>query len=512
MQQTAPTTQQLAAQELLNRRQARQNFASWCRLLGFTLMKHHEFIVNKLQEVADSDLPRYVIILLPPGTAKSTYSSMLFPPWFIARRPGYSILACSHSKEFAQRFGRTARNYVDAYPEILGFTLVGDSRAADEWETSTGGKYYCTGVGSGLAGVRADLGLIDDYIGKDADADSKVTRDQQWDWFVSDFYPRTSGTKATNKGSIVIIANRRHEDDLVGRLLRTEENDSPVHPDKWEVIKLPFFAEENDPLGRSPGDVIWPEKFTAEIEAIKRMPSRIRAGLYQQSPRPDDGNYFKQTWLAGYERQDLPDPSTLRIYAASDHACTDEGGDSTVCLFGGWDGKNLWILPECYWAKDDTGKVVTSMLRYGKLHNPLVWWAEKGHISKSIGPFLRDRMQEERNYLRIEEITPKHDKPTRARSAQGMCEFGQVLFPKFAPWWDKAENELLTFPGGKSDDWIDAFAHLCAGIFRMTTPTKPKVEVKEEFNQVSGFGFTINSIKKVSMLKDRRAIMLRADR
>lgn len=502
-------TQQAAAQELLNRRLARQNFASWCRLVGYTLMPHHEFIVNKLQEVADSPVARYVIILISPGTAKSTYSSMLFPPWFLGRKPGHSILACSHSKELAQRFGRTARNHVESHSSLLGYTLSGDSRAADEWETSTGGRYFCTGVGSGLAGHRADLGLIDDYLGNWEDANSKTIRDQQFDWFVQDFYPRISGTQASNNGSIVILANRRHEEDLVGRLLAVDDNQSPIQPSQWEVIKLPFFAEDNDPLGRKVGEVIWPEKFACQAEAIRRMPSRARAGLYQQSPRPDDGNYFKLAWLQGYEKQDLPD--NLRIYAASDHACTDDGGDSTVCLFAGWDGKNLYILPECYWEKDDTGKVVNAMLRYGKLHNPLVWWAEKGHISKSIGPFLRDRMQEERNYLRIEEITPKHDKPTRARSAQGMCEFGQVFFPKFAPWWDKAENELLTFPGGKSDDWIDAFAHLCAGIFRMVTPAKPTEEVKEDFDKAR-FGFTIKDLKKNDSRVKMQLSRARADR
>lgn len=454
-------------------------------------MRHHQFIVDKLQEITDSPTARFVIILISPGTAKSTYASKLFPPWFLGRKDRHSILACSHSKEFATGFGREARNYATSHPNILGYSLSEDSRAADEWTTSNGGKYYCAGVGTGLSGIRADLGLIDDYIGKDSDADSPQIRELQWKWFVNDFYPRCSGTQSTGTGSIIIIANRRHEDDLVGRLLKKEDNESPIPPERWEVIKLPFFAEENDPLGRSKGEVIWPEKFENQIEAVKRMPSRTRAGLYQQSPRADEGGYFQLKWLHGYEKQDLP--SNLRIYAASDHACTDNAGDATVLLFGGWDGKNLWILPELWWEKADTGKVVEAMLKYGDKQQPLTWWAEKGHITKSIGPFLRDRMQEEKIYLRIEEITPKHDKPTRARPAQGMCEFGQVMFPKFAPWWDKAEHELLTFPGSTHDDFVDAFAHLCAGVFRMVKPDKVQEPVKEVINN-PGFGITMSTL------------------
>lgn len=473
-------------------------------------MRHHEFIVSKLQEVVDSPTARYVIILVSPGTAKSTYSSKLLPPFYLARKPGHSILACSHSKEFATRFGREARNYIESHSDILGYTLSQDSRAADEWKSSNGGSYYCAGVGTGLSGVRADLGLIDDYLGSQEDADSPTIRQRQWDWFINDFYQRCSGTQSTGKGSIVIIANRRHEDDLVGRLLATENNESPIPPEQWEVIKLPFFAEENDPLGRSIGDVIWPEKFADDALAVRRLPSRTRAGLYQQSPRVEDGNYFKLSWLQGYERQDLP--SNLRIYAASDHACTDGAGDSTVLLFGGFDGKNLWILPECWWERKDTGEVVTNMLKYGRHHKPLTWWAEKGHISKSIGPFLREIQQETSTFLHIEEITPKHDKPTRARPAQGMCEFGRVMFPKFAPWWDKAESEMLMFPGGTHDDWVDAFAHLCAGVFQMITPERTTMKVDEKVNGVRFQGMTMRSLKKVEERKEQHNRLMLADR
>ncbi len=458
---------------------ARQNFHDWCVYAGYQPMLHHDFIIRKLQEVAESATARYIILLMPPGVAKSTYTSKLFIPWYLGKCVGHTILACSYSKDLAASFGRDARNLVEKHETILGFSLSGDSKAADEWETTTGGRYFCAGVGAGIAGHRADLGLIDDYLGNQEDADSKVVRDKQWAWFITDFLPRVSGTGATNDGSVVIIANRRHEDDLVGRLLRKEENESPIPPERWEVIKLPFFAVADDPLGRQPGEVIWPEKFGQKADQVKRMPARMRAGLYQQEPRPEDGNYFKLKWLQGYEKQDLP--SNLRIYAASDHACSDKddspGANATVLLFAGWDGRCLWVLPDMWWEKKDTGEVVKAMLRFGKVHNPLTWWAEKGHITKSIGPFLRDQMQEQSNFLRIEEVVPTRDKTVRARSAQGMCEFGRVMFPKFANWWDRAENELLTFPGGRADDFIDAFAHLCNGVNRFIAPEEKEVDV-----------------------------------
>jgi hypothetical protein len=42
-------------------------------------------------------------------------------------------------------------------------------------------------VGTGIAGFRAKLGLIDDPIRSRQDADSELIRDRIWDWYINDF-------------------------------------------------------------------------------------------------------------------------------------------------------------------------------------------------------------------------------------------------------------------------------------------------------------------------------------
>ena len=39
-----------------------------------------------------------------------------------------------------------------------------------------------------------------------------------------------------------------------------------------------------------------------------------------------------------------------------------------------------------------------------------------------------------------------------------------MKFPRFAPWWGDAEQELLTFPNGKHDDLVAALALLGMGL------------------------------------------------
>lgn len=471
-------TKTIAAQELLRRREARRDFRSWCLLCGYSPAKHHDLIISKFQQVSESDKPCYVILEMPPGSAKSTYTSKLAIPWYLGKRPQSTILACSYSKDLAASFGRAGRNLVDEHHSVLGFSLKSDSKAADEWETTNNGRYFCAGVGAGIAGHRADLGLIDDYIGNQEDADSQTVRDKQWNWFKGDFFPRLKPN-----ASIFIIANRRHEDDLIGRLTRVASidrpNDSPIPPGDWDVIRLPFFAELNDPLNRQPGERLWPEWFTEQMAyQIARLNPRIKSGLYQQRPSPEEGDFFKASWFKGYTPEELPTLNNLRVYAASDHAISRREDACSTCMgacgidsFG-----TIWLLPEVYWQRMDADQQVENMLLMNSQYHPIFWRAEKGHITQSLGPFLKKRMQETRNWINIRETTPKYDKPTRARAIQGFFATGRFRVPKYAKWWQEAETQMLTFPSNSENDFVDMIAHLGNEIEYMTRPESAIVQ------------------------------------
>jgi len=46
-----------------------------------------------------------LLLFAPPGSAKSTYVSVLLPSWYLAANPTHSILAATHNVEFAERWG-----------------------------------------------------------------------------------------------------------------------------------------------------------------------------------------------------------------------------------------------------------------------------------------------------------------------------------------------------------------------------------------------------------------------
>src|SRR5438270_5830994 len=134
----------LAEYDLLNeiqkRRLCRKSLVAWSRFNGFEPAKHHLFIIDKLEAVVRGEIKR-LMILVPPGSAKSTYTSKLFPPWFLGQRPGNSILACSYSFTLVERFGKHCRELITKHEKLLGYGLSKHSQAAGDWATTTDSIY-----------------------------------------------------------------------------------------------------------------------------------------------------------------------------------------------------------------------------------------------------------------------------------------------------------------------------------------------------------------------------------
>lgn len=487
-----------AAKLLARRKLVRTNLIEWARVCGFEPAAHHRLICEKLTDVVNGKTKR-LMIFVPPGSAKSTYASVIFPPWFLAQRPRSTILACSHSADLAESFGRKCRDKIGSHGKELGYSLSKTSQAAGQWATTTECEYYSAGVGGAIAGRRADLALIDDPVRNKEDADSKLIRDKQKSWYDFDLLTRLKPGAA-----VILIMTRWHEDDLAGQLLKDPE-------ENWEVIRLPMLAEDNDPLGRSKDEPLWPEWFDEGTLKNARKDPRAYNSLWQQNPTPESGEFFSKEWVQGYSPEQLP--RDLVMYGAGDFACSEESDANKTCLpIGGMDESgNLWILPDIFWQQGNTGVVVDGWFALDKKHKPLKWFAEKGHISKSIGPFMRSRMQEEQHYFAIEEVTPSRNKQQRAKSLQGMMSCKKVFFPTFASWWPAALHEMMSFPVGKSDDLVDALAHLGNGVNKMYGAEPPREEGKEVPNP-TGIHITMQQLKDSVGYMKRKKVLELADR
>lgn len=446
------------------RRSIRRSLTEWARLCGFEPAAHHQLLISELEKVARGETRR-LAVFMPPGSAKSTYGSVLFPPWLMAN-VNANVLAASHTTELAEKWGRRVRNLVNEHSLTLGIVPAPDNQAAGRWALTSGAEYYAAGVGTGIAGFRAKLGLIDDPIRSRQDADSELIRDRIWDWYINDFR-----TRLVPGAAEILIQTRWHEDDLAGRALQ--------HSD-WRVISLPAIAEENDQLGRKVGDPLWDDDaygYGDQIRDIRaNTPARTWSALYQQRPAPEEGDYFKAEWLRPYT--EAPDRKTMQVYGGSDYAVTADGGDYTVHAVVGIDSEGRMYLLDLWRKQAASDEWIEAFCRLVKHWKPMGWAEEQGQIKSGVGPFLERRQRETKAYVYREGFPTRGDKAVRAQSIRGRMALEGLYVPTGAPWYPELRSELLSFPAGKHDDQVDALGLVGQLLDKMLNGSKPAPKPK----------------------------------
>jgi predicted phage terminase large subunit-like protein len=411
----------------------------------------------------DGTVCRQLIFCKPPRHGKTQLATKGLAAWASGRRPDWDIAIASYSDTMATDFGADIRAFLTSKQHQQAFPLHRLRRggtAKDNIQTEQGGRMVAVGRGGALTGRGMALGLGDDLFKDHEEARSQTIRDAAWNWFTKVFMTRRMGPKL-----VLLTMTRWHSDDVIGRITDPENpHYNAIEAKKWKIIRLPALAEADDPLGRPEGEPLWPERFDLDfLQSQQRLDPLGFAALYQQRPTVADGVLFRRENIQRYDPKDLPD--NLRYYCTSDHAVgTKQRNDPSCFGKGGVDPQdNLW-LTDIFWARVPTDQAVEAMLQMGTGKTaPILWWAERGHISQSIGPFLRKRMAETGTYINLIEITPSQDKETRAQSIAARVAMGKVYIPK-GPIWDKLVEEMLAFPNGIHDDGVDMLSLFGLGL------------------------------------------------
>ncbi|RAK51599.1 phage terminase large subunit [Phenylobacterium soli] len=437
---------------------------------------HHQLLIDKLEAVERGDLKR-LMVFMPPGSAKSTYASVVFPVWFMGRQKRRNVIVATYASDLARKIGRRARSILKqpVFREVFGTGLSPESSAADEWALDNENEFMGGGILSGITGNRADLIVIDDPIKGRQEADSEIIRER-----TKAEYQDSILTRLKPGGRVVLIQTRWHSADLAGSILPPEYDgeSGPIlcrDGQVWEVLRIPAEADRpDDPLGRKIGQMLWTEWFTADHWAPFRAVARTWAALFQQSPSPGEGTYFYKAWFDGgtvdipglgaktYERRRYrpgEQPKHLRKYITSDHAPTD-GADSDPNVARVWgmdpDG-NLWLL-DGFNAVQKMDKTAEAIIGLIKAHEPFAWFPEDDNNYKAAEPFIVQQMRAKNVRTRIEPISPHGaSKATKAQSFQGMCALQMVWIPE-GPMGDAVIEEYSRFPAGAHDEEVDCGA------------------------------------------------------
>nr|WP_294527322.1 phage terminase large subunit [uncultured Rhodopila sp.] len=386
------------------------------------------------------------MVLMPPGSAKSTYASVIFPVWWYTQHPRSSIITASHSGSLAKHFSRRVRSLILEKKNYLGFSVTREERSADKWTTTTGGEYLAIGVRGAIAGRRADLVIIDDPIASQADAESPRQRNHVWEWFKSDLI-----TRLKPGGKIVLIMTRWHPDDLGGQLLAHAGSE-------WRVVRLPALAEADDPLGRAVGTPLWPEweDYNALIRKRQMMGERAWAALFQQTPLPAAGQLFSVDRISVVQPSE-PSASEV-VVRAWDLAATETTGQNDpdwtvgVKLLRSSDGR--YVVLDVVRIRGTPHQVEELVVNSAHKDGTKVIVAipeDPGQAGKSQMAYLTRQLAG----FHVISARETGAKATRAMPLASQVEAGNIAIVRGA-WNPALIDEMRDFPYGHKDDQVDA--------------------------------------------------------
>ena len=466
---------EVAAQELLKRYLAKRQilkYIDYMRPEGlpdfhYQPARHHKIFADRIDRVLESIHARSEqedrkATSVPPGAAKSFYFSIVGPTFMLAADPSLKIICANAAESLAEDFARRRRQIMmtPKWQSLSGTSLLKDAKSLSFQGTPEGGGIYAVGAGSTIQGLRADCLIGDDLVTGHEEAGNLTLLDKKWKWYLSE-----ARSRLRPGGAELLVATRWALLDPIGRVIRlTEKGD-----ENWEYVRIPMVCDsENDPVGRRPGDRLWPEYFTGRMVRDARRDPLIWTTLYQQSPAVTEFS-----WVP-LEQIQFSDPRTfpkeLTYYVGCDISLGVQKGDFTVfAVFGVDSQKNLYLI-HLFRQQVDPKQSAAEFLRLCSEYSPRYAWIENDNTSVMWGKIVD--MEAGRlgvpNLLRLSKMK-NHDKEVRASHLRHLFLQNRVKLAE-ADWNQVVLKELAEFPDGRNDDIVDSMGVVAKELHKLSGP------------------------------------------
>jgi predicted phage terminase large subunit-like protein len=419
---------------LLRSRESYTDFYLRIKPAHWGFPKHVEFLCAQVDKLVNGEY-KGVTLSIPPGHAKTTTISHPLPIYSGLRWPDQTTVFTGYSQTFAERNLSRPSREIAKEQGILDTSY----NAMEEWFLTNGARMVARGVGAAPTGINPIGTLItDDPINSRAQAESKLERDNIWDWWtgsiVQRFWPDTRR---------LVIATRWHHDDLIGRIKASGDPN-------WVHINLPAIAEANDPLGRNIGEALWPEVKPISFleEQRKALGEYNFQSLFQGNPTPREGAILKVDKLIN-----PPQGEAEMSVLAFDIASSEVTGDWTAAAFwekvGGYYRLTLWRVKMSTEQRNQWMRFLAEKL------NPtrVVFPQDPGSAGKDVRRMFERLFQG----FAYEFELPVGTKEFRVEPMASTIESGLVGIVD-NEHHDDAIESFRQFPNGKHDDFEDAAA------------------------------------------------------
>lgn len=253
-----------------------------------------------------------LIIQQPPQHGKSEGSSRKMPAFILGLNPDKKICIGSYAATIARDFNRDVQRIIDTktYHELFpnsylnGSNVVEDNgnylRNSDVFEmVGHKGSLRVVGRGGALTSKTVDVSILDDVYKDYAEGNSPIVREAAWKW-----YTTVVRTRLHNKSQELIVFTRWNEDDLIGRIGKTEKiidakcwDDFLNIPDgAW--VRVNFEAlkhgEPTELDARNEGEALWEDRHSRKrLEAQKAIDAVQFNCLYQGNPGSAEGKLYQ---------------------------------------------------------------------------------------------------------------------------------------------------------------------------------------------------------------------------
>jgi predicted phage terminase large subunit-like protein len=486
-------------------------------VFGVVPATHHKEMTRVLMD----DSIKNVLIVAPPGHAKSTYVSQVFPAWYMGKHPNRAIQLISSSSSQSSKLSSSVRSVVGNSPEykkVFPELEPDDADGGMGWtrdmlyirNRTPGNKdpnLLAAGVDSTtVLGSRSDLTIVDDpTTQQQAASPGELIKQKEW-------FRDTLLTRLRPGGRMVVVLTRWHENDLAAMLVRDlgftvihmpamGEDEEGANIDfipgmridsakGWDMDNLPeniqFELEEyyarataegfraeitksvayNRPCVRKwlhpdRDKALWPGEHDIEAleyyQEVRLGPIRFRL-VYQGDPTGVTGDIFKREWFRYYgEGQEKTRIPEDATYFQSVDVATSTKARS-----------DFFVIATV--ALDREGNYYVVNIVREKLMAPEQRELVKQnylHHPKTVWVLIETVAYQLALFQELSKMNvpcrtyrPRNKKEDRAISASAVFSARRVYLPVEAEWLNEFRDEFTSFPRGRHDDQIDAISSL----------------------------------------------------
>ena len=445
----------LAFQKELQKKKIRDNYALYLKYIygdNYKLTRFHLLLASIAQNVVkkiENGEKVYICIDTPPQHGKTTCLTQTLPSWFLGRNPDLRCITTAYNSDIAEKFGDEPRQQIKKYGKELFNIEISDSQDNKTiWNIKDHqGGMFSTGINGALTSNQGALIIVDDPIKNEIEAQNPTIREQIWANFSTSLWTRQRGAGC----GIIVIQTRWHEDDLIGRIRKSEIGDN------WLFIHIPCVWESgvDKLLHRKIGETLCPELgFDSKWaeSTMKMLGARRWNALYQGKPYVENGEIVHRDMIKTYSKSTCP-PAFDEIVLSCDLSFGAKKSEDPNGI-GVWGrvGANHYLLKVI--NKKLSFTEVLERIRYLCSQYPMM--KKKIVESKASGSALIDTLNKE-----IGGFIPYDPKTLSKEDRLKLClpylESGNVFFPDESVDKDSEVyiDQMVRFPRATHDEIVD---------------------------------------------------------